>query len=139
MSDARSEVQWLVMSEAKRPLSPLRTSPVRGPAFFLALARISGNRRIMLPRSRSITLLLLGIISLVAQPRLSEGGRLWVPTDDLTDARAYSPAVTLLDGRILVEGGKGRSGNTLASAEIFDPATSTWSATGSLLIARSLH
>jgi N-acetylneuraminic acid mutarotase len=43
----------------------------------------------------------------------------------------------LLDGRILVVGGLGRDGVPLASAEIFDPATGTWSETGSMLIARS--
>ncbi len=92
----------------------------------------------MLPRTPSITLLLLGIISFVAQPRLADGAR-WSPADDLTDARAYSPAVTLLDGRILVAGGTGRGGNPLASAEIFDSATGTWSATGNMLVRRTQH
>ena len=48
--------------------------------------------------------------------------------------------MTLLDGRILVEGGLKRThGFSLGSAEIFDPATGTWSATGSMLVARTNH
>jgi len=58
----------------------------------------------MLHRASSITLLLLGIISSVAQPRLAEGEARWSPAGDLATARADSPAVTLLDGRILLAG-----------------------------------
>jgi hypothetical protein len=46
-------------------------------------------------------------------------------------ARACPLAVALRDGRILVAGGG--AGTEELSAEIYDPATSSWSATGSLL------
>lgn len=42
-------------------------------------------------------------------------------------------ATTLLwDGRVLVTGGRDRDGAPLASAEVYDPADGTWSATGAL-------
>lgn len=54
----------------------------------------------------------------------------WTRVGDMTTARASGIAVTLADGRVLmVGGGQGRLGN-LASVEVFDPATSTFSALG---------
>ena len=48
----------------------------------------------------------------------------------------YSDTATLLDnGQVLVAGGKG-AGGTLSSAELYNPTTNTWSATGSLNTAR---
>src|SRR5215475_7703096 len=93
----------------------------------------------MIPRAHPISLVLIAIISTVGQPWLAEAAPRWSPTGALAAARAYSPAVTLLDGRILVAGGIGRDGSPLASAEIFDPATGTWSATGNMLVARTQH
>ncbi|MDP2480959.1 MAG: kelch repeat-containing protein [Candidatus Palauibacterales bacterium] len=55
----------------------------------------------------------------------------WTRVGDMTTARASGIAVPLADGRVLVAGGgQGRLGN-LASVEVFDPATSTFSAVGS--------
>lgn len=54
----------------------------------------------------------------------------WSAAGDMTEPRVSQIAVTLADGRILVMGGgQGRLGN-LASAEIFNPATSSFSAVG---------
>jgi galactose oxidase-like protein len=51
-----------------------------------------------------------------------------------------SPSATLLpDGTVLVAGGTGLYGVTLARAEIYDPATSGFSTTGSLASARVAH
>ena len=44
----------------------------------------------------------------------------------------------LPNGKVLVAGGDGDSG-ILTSAELYDPATGTWTATGSLTTARSIH
>jgi hypothetical protein len=46
--------------------------------------------------------------------------------------------VRLGDGRVLVVGGSGDPG-TETSAEIYDPATGSWSLTGSLHVGRTLH
>jgi hypothetical protein len=51
------------------------------------------------------------------------------------DARVGHTATLLQDGRVLVAGGLGPTGD-LASAEIWDPATQTFSRTGSLAAAR---
>lgn len=49
------------------------------------------------------------------------------------EARMRPTVVTLLDGRVLVAGGRGGpKGVALASAEIYDPAADTFTATGSL-------
>ncbi|WP_338867664.1 kelch-like protein [Myxococcus stipitatus] len=64
-------------------------------------------------------------------------GRTWSTTPHpLNESRDEASGVTLRDGRVLVVGGW-LGGETLASAEVFDPRTRRWSATGSLDIARS--
>lgn len=62
----------------------------------------------------------------------------WVaPLGSLHTAR-YSHTATLLNsGKVLVAGGA--NGSALASAELYDPATGTWTTTGSLNFARYSH
>ena len=52
--------------------------------------------------------------------------------------RRLHTATVLADGRVLVAAGIGSSG-WLNTAEIYDPATNTWSATGALAVARYDH
>jgi N-acetylneuraminic acid mutarotase len=62
----------------------------------------------------------------------------WVRTGTLNEAR-YGQAATLLrDGRVLVMGGMGEQpgGWETASAELYDPATGSWTPTGSMTQAR---
>lgn len=63
----------------------------------------------------------------------------WTPTGSMAERRASGGAATLPDGRVLVAGG----GETIdgipdahRSAELYDPATGTWTATGSLAAPR---
>src|SRR5262245_8647174 len=66
------------------------------------------------------------------------GGVSFQNTSPMLTARAYHTATTLLSGKILVAGGK--TGTTVpATAEIYDPATGLWNATGSMLHARYSH
>ena len=53
----------------------------------------------------------------------------------LHDARAGHTATLLPNGKVLVAGGFDSSA-ILSSAEVYDPASGTWSATGSLATAR---
>lgn len=53
-------------------------------------------------------------------------------------ARFYPTTTLLADGRVLVTGGSSNSA-VLASAEIYDPATGTFAATGSMSAARAGH
>jgi Galactose oxidase, central domain/Kelch motif len=62
-------------------------------------------------------------------------------TGPMTAARTFHDATVLADGRVLVTGGDldgwGYSGHYLASAEIFDPKTGTFTATGSMTDVRT--
>jgi hypothetical protein len=69
--------------------------------------------------------------------------RTWSVGVPMTDARSGHQAVRLADGRVLVVGGVlpggDGSGTALAYCELYDPATGTWSPTGSLTTARAGH
>jgi alpha-tubulin suppressor-like RCC1 family protein len=62
----------------------------------------------------------------------------WMPTASMAAARQGHTATLLLGGKVLVAGGNGSSNpaSALSSAEIYNPATATWSPTGSLVTAR---
>ena len=66
----------------------------------------------------------------------------WSATGSLL-AERISPAVTLLDsGLVLVTGGRKplyKSSEAVSSAELYDPATGKFTATGSMTMARSSH
>src|SRR6202140_915860 len=57
----------------------------------------------------------------------------------MSTARNSQAGTILSDGRVLVVGGQDASGNTLASAEIYNPTTQTWTLTGSMTTPRYLH
>ena len=54
-------------------------------------------------------------------------------------ARAAHTATTLRDGRVLVAGGFMREENSAAGAEVYDPATGMFTATGPMLTPRHSH
>lgn len=57
----------------------------------------------------------------------------------MQSARSLHTATRLADGRVLVTGGITTGGPIFASAEIYDPSSSSWSATGSMAIGRVDH
>jgi hypothetical protein len=64
----------------------------------------------------------------------------WVATGSMNAARMDSTATPLLDGTVLVAGGslgEGAAQTYLASAEIYDPTTGKFTATGSMKTARA--
>jgi len=67
----------------------------------------------------------------------------WTVTGRLGSGRHGTTATLLPNGKVLVAGGRDESppfgGNWLVSAELYDPATGTWTATGSLASARGYH
>jgi hypothetical protein len=64
-------------------------------------------------------------------------------TGSMTTARGFHTATRLSDGRVLITGGDPAawtfSGPYLASAEVYDPATGTFAASGSMAVGRELH
>jgi hypothetical protein len=67
----------------------------------------------------------------------------WSATQGMVAPRASHTATLLPDGRVLLVGGEGdastSAGFALASAELYDPASGTWSATASMAAARREH
>ena len=64
---------------------------------------------------------------------------IWRTTGGLNTTRYWHTATLLQSGRVLVAGGLDITGNSSASAELYDRASGTWTATGSLNIARDSH
>ena len=61
----------------------------------------------------------------------------WSATGGMVQRRTEGHSVTLLDdGRVLVAGGGGSRSGATRTAELYDPATGTWSATGDMTGAR---
>jgi len=83
---------------------------------------------------------LVGPLLLLALSSPGEGAPLaFKMTGSLAIARQFHTATLLSSGEVLVVGGQDSSGKVLASAELYDPATGTWTTTGSLIKAREDH
>jgi len=80
-------------------------------------------------------------VLLFAPPALGAGT--WTATGSLNTPRVDHTATLLRNGKVLVAGGGDLGGGlpdpTLASAELYDPVTGSWSATGSMVHARHDH
>jgi hypothetical protein len=65
----------------------------------------------------------------------------WSATGSMVTGRAEHSATMLTDGKVLVAGGipDNREQTVLASAELYDPSTGMWTATGSMQTARAQH
>ncbi|HSB07976.1 MAG TPA: kelch repeat-containing protein [Blastocatellia bacterium] len=107
------------------------------------------NSQITLSRhTGGLVLALVGLISAALmkgpiQPVSAETVALgWSYTGSLNTPRYFHTATLLPDGKILVAGGWNTSGSDsplLDSAELYDPATGKWNATGSLNVPRISH
>jgi hypothetical protein len=91
-----------------------------------------------LVRSGSIVVLAMLLAFVLAPPASRASGGIWAPDGELNVARQAHTLTLLPDGRVLAAGGYGASGS-LASCELYDPATGGWTVTGSLNAAREMH
>jgi hypothetical protein len=60
----------------------------------------------------------------------------WTATGAMLEARDGHTATLLPDGKVLVAGGQARVNVPLASAELYDPASGSWTATGNMVTPR---
>jgi N-acetylneuraminic acid mutarotase len=68
--------------------------------------------------------------------------RSWTPTGSLGTARSQHTATLLSNGKVLVAGGANSTCTytcNVATSELYDPSTGTWSATGSMAASRFGH
>jgi N-acetylneuraminic acid mutarotase len=92
---------------------------------------------------RSIALI-AGLLSLVAAmlaaatPASAAASGSWAPTGTMISPHASATATLLPNGKVLVAGGYGAPyvSSASASAELYNPATGTWAATGSMTTTR---
>jgi N-acetylneuraminic acid mutarotase len=113
------------------PLHSSNRSQLRCDSFLIAFGR-----------HMALLLLFLGA-ALPVQPCAATPFE-WEFTGNLNTPRFYHTATLLSDGRVLVASGATNGPQTfpypeLLSAELYDPATGTWTFTGSLNNARVLH
>src|SRR5579884_1395065 len=67
----------------------------------------------------------------------ASGPGAWAPTASMLTPRAGGTATLLPSGKVLVAGGLDDDDfESLAAAELYDPGAGTWTATGSLNVAR---
>jgi len=89
-----------------------------------------------------LPLLLLGVAVCHSPALLAQSPGRFTATGNMTTPRAVHTATLLLDGRVLVAGGSGANGSPYAAtntAELYDPATGTFAATGNMTTARAGH
>jgi WD40 repeat protein len=88
-------------------------------------------------RARPFRAGLLGLALSLTAPQARAGS--FSPTGALNDARNGHSAALLPNGKVLVVGGyNGQQTDRLASAELYDPASGTWTLTSSLKLGRTL-
>jgi hypothetical protein len=151
LRDGKVLVEGGVQNVGGRPLFAELYDPISG-------TWTAAGSMIMLTSSNTATLLANGKVLVagglqeVGAHRASASAELYDPQSGVWSAiqgmvgpRSEHTATLLPDGRVLVTGGYGADASAggldepLASAELFDPASGTWSATASMVAVRREH
>src|SRR5262245_41040308 len=104
--------------------------------------QFSGSRELCLRQRWFKPLLVLVLSALPLGNANAQAPGTFIPTGSMITPRFSHAATLLKDGRVLITGGKGRflpDLNCLKSAELYDPATGTFTETGDMLYARIEH
>lgn len=88
------------------------------------------------PRLRRATTRILCCVYAAALAFSASAGE-WQEVAAMNESRQYPGLARLANGRILAVTGHPLGGNSIASAEIYDPAEDTWTLTGSLNVPRN--
>lgn len=81
----------------------------------------------------------LACVAIFFAMSLAAQGQSWSFTGSMEQTRLYFTATLLNNGQVLIAGGTHRGVNGLSEAELYNPATGTFTPTGSLNVARSRH
>lgn len=114
------------------------------PTGSLRIGRISGFTLTRLADGRVLIAGGSGKEGVLAGAELySPASGSWIQTGDMTQPREHHMATLLSNGKVLVTGGHnnegGINGGVLDTAELYDPATGAWTATGHMATARERH
>jgi hypothetical protein len=119
-----------------------RFAPLAIAATAVVVAIIVGIGLLVAPPDVGPSLLPDPTHSATPQPTASPQATLraagWTATGNMLEARTrYQTATLLLDGRVLVAGGDDPASGGLISAELYDPSSGSWTATGSMTMAHA--
>jgi hypothetical protein len=89
--------------------------------------------------AKTVLLFIAGLVAMTAMPALASGT--FQKTGNMNVARISHTATLLSNGDVLVAGGDNSSlgDGYLASAELYNPSTGSWTLTGSMSTARQRH
>src|SRR5690348_3587831 len=92
----------------------------------------------MYPKNFISLTLALTAVALNFSPGARADGTFWVTNSPMHTGRDDQTATLLPNGKVLVAGGNSTN-DLLSSAELYDPASGAWTATGSLNVKRAYH